>query len=250
MQWRLISDRNPDARIDPQDRGLHYGDGLFETLLQRNGQLLYWDAHYQRLSRDAARLGIPCPPETWLREALLRGQASDGDRVLKLILTRGKATRATFWPEQPQPAIYLFHYPYAPKKQELAATFSKHPLSWNPVLAGIKHLNRLDYILAARELAGQTDFEQLLLTDGQGRVIETLVHNLFWVRDGQVHTPDLSRCGVNGVMRKAVIKRLERDGKAVRIGDCSRDDLLTADELFVCNSVQGIRALTRIGELE
>ena len=76
------------------------------------------------------------------------------------------------------------------------------------------------------------------------------MHNLFWVRDGQVHTPDLSRCGVNGVMRKAVIKRLERDGKAVRIGDCSRDDLLTADELFVCNSVQGIRALTRIGELE
>ena len=248
MRWNCITDRDPHPCADPRDRGLHYGDGLFETLLMSDGVLLYGSAHFQRLIRDAARLGIPCPDESWLREALEPYREKGRKRILKLILTRGIADRGAAWPSDPQPSIYISEHPYNPNKQAVSAVFSKYSLPENPALAGIKHLNRLDYVLASRELSELEDTEQLILCAADGRVIETLVHNLFLVRDGEIRTPALDRCGVNGVMRGEVIKRLEQAGKAVRIDDCSRTDLLNADECFVCNSVQGIRALTRIGD--
>ncbi len=246
MHWHLITDRDPGGCADLGDRGLHYGDGLFETMLQSGQHILYWNGHYRRLSRDAARLGIACPPKGVLLDALQPSLDEGGQRIIKLILTRGSDGRGPYWPQRQTACIYLLHSEYIPDKQEVTAGFSKHSLPENPPLAGIKHLNRLDYILASRELAGREDCDQLILLDRAGRVIETLVHNLFLVRDGRVSTPSLQRCGVAGVMREQVIKSLERMGKAVRIDDCSRNDLLTADELFVCNSVQGIRALTRI----
>ncbi len=250
MHYRLITDRDPAACAELQDRGLHYGDGLFETLLLKDHRILYLDEHLSRLQTDSARLGIPCPPLKDLARVLESYRLEERDLVLKLILTRGASERGGRWPEAPEPIVYMMNYPYRPNKQPLAADFSNHSLPENQILSGIKHLNRLDYILASRHLAGQDAFEQLILCDARGRVIETLVHNLFFVRNGRVHTPDLSRCGVNGVMRRQVIKRLEQSGKAVKIGDCSRDDLLGADEAFVCNSVQGIRPLTRIGGQE
>ncbi len=248
MRFRLITDLEREACADLQDRALHYGDGLFETLLIKNKRPLYWDGHYRRLAQDAARLGIPCPDESELLDAIAPYRDLGKPLVLKLILSRGAGARGGRWIDDPEPILHLLHYDYSPSKQPLAVTFSTHSLPENPPLAGIKHLNRLDYILASRYLAGQDEFEQLLLCDRQGRVIETLVHNLFLVRNGEVRTPALVRCGVNGVMREQVIKTLEQIGKAVRIDDCSRDDLLAADEAFVCNSVQGIRALTRLDD--
>lgn len=250
MQWQLITDLDADACADPRDRGLHYGDGLFETLLIRDRRLFYWAGHFRRLQQGAERLGIPCPAESELLEAIDAYRQPGEDCILKLILTRGVAERGAVWPRNPLPTVLLSGHRYTPMNRPLRAVFAKHALPQNPALAGIKHLNRLDHVLASRELPRHPDVDQLILCDAAGRVIETLIHNLFLVRDGEIRTPALHRCGVEGVMRREIMKKLEQAGKAVRIDDCSRDDLLDADECFVCNSVQGIRALERIENRE
>ena len=131
-------------------------------------------------------------------------------------------------------------------KQIVKAYFSEITLPKNPNLAGLKHLNRLDYVLATQALNQHQDYDEALLLDSDGHVIEAIVHNLFFVLDDAICTPDLSRSGVDGVMRQMILKSLIESGKNVKIGDFSRQDILSASECLLCNSVQGVRALIQL----
>jgi 4-amino-4-deoxychorismate lyase len=246
MHFKLITDIG-QASVDLQERGLHYGDGLFETLLLKDGGIRWWDRHYQRLNSGAERLKIPCPTEKWLHQALEPYFDANIDTVLKIILTRGIGGRGLQMPERLEPTVLLLHYPYKPlQDRSLKVVVSDITLASDPQLAGIKHLNRLPYVLATESLSHRPGYAEAVLLDGRGHVIESIVHNLFFITDGCVHTPDLSLSGVAGIMRDVILETLNQMDISVKISHFSREDLINAEEVFLCNSVQGIRPVIGI----
>ncbi|TDY02897.1 aminodeoxychorismate lyase [Thiohalophilus thiocyanatoxydans] len=226
------------------DRACQYGDGLFETLAVRNGKVEFLDAHLQRLADGAQRLGIPMPdPALWrtdIREIVSGRQQA----VLKLILTRGSGGRGYLAPADPVVSrIVMLHpwpaHPVEYVEQGVRLRFCSIRLAEQPQLAGIKHLNRLEQILARREWDAETIQEGVML-DTQDRLIEGTMSNLFWLKGDTLHTPDLSACGVQGIMRQQIIDLAPTLGLSVAIGHYPRQALDEADGLFLTNSVIGL----------
>jgi 4-amino-4-deoxychorismate lyase len=232
------------TRIEVGDRGFQYGDGLFETIAVSQGKAEFLHDHLRRLAEGARQLQIPCPPETqWQTDikTLLEGQ----DRaVLKLMLTRGQGGRGYVWPDSPEVTrVVMLHawpdYPTQNAEQGVRATFCRTTLAPQPLLAGFKHLNRLEQVLARNEWQ-QGEYDEGLMRDQQGQVISGTMSNLFLVKDDQLHTPDLSACGVNGIMRQMVIMLAKQHHIPVSIGEYYRADVEAADGVFLTNSLIGI----------
>lgn len=249
------------SRVDGQDsetvalsdRGLQYGDGLFETILVRGGRPLLMEAHEQRLLRSAGILGIP------LQVAALRQRVRDFLRaapwspdvdngILKVLVTRGSGGRGYRPPADPAPRLILQWHALPPgirrqREEGMAIRLCRHPVSINPVLAGLKHLNRLDQVLASRELT--PPFEEGIMCDPDGRIVEGTRSNLFLVRDGVLQTPSLKRCGVSGIMKCEVVRQAELSGIPVQEVEVEPDDLAQAREVFITNSIIGIVPVIR-----
>ncbi len=232
--------------IDVQDRGLHYGDGLFETFAVINGEPAMWDGHMQRLQLGCRRLNFPAIDLALLRsEALsLSGDVTQG--VLKIIITRGSGGRGYRAPSplsvQVTRILSLYpwpDYPIAFWSEGVAVRVCATRLGWNPALAGIKHLNRLEQVLARSEWDDVNVPEGLML-DIQGNVIEGTMTNLFVVRNGQLLTPDVSQGGVAGVMRSWILAYARTAGIPSAIAALALEEVISADEIFLCNSVIGL----------
>ncbi|WP_263262878.1 aminodeoxychorismate lyase [Pseudomonas sp. RIT-PI-S] len=234
------------------NRGLAYGDGLFETIRVRGARLSLLERHLARLALGCQRLGLP------LDEPLLRGELQAyadalGDGVIKLIVTRGDSPRGyAVDPTAPARRIMLGSpLPDYPAQRQ-ADGISLYPcqvrLAEQPLLAGLKHLNRLEQVLARAEWQG-TEYAEGLMRDLSGRVIEGVFSNLFLVCDDQLYTPDLSRCGVAGTLRAELLARAAAKGQPVRVEDVDLSRLAGASEAFMCNSVYGIWPVRRCGEL-
>lgn len=237
-----------DAAISPLDRGFAYGDGVFETCRYSQGVIPLWNYHRERLLLSAERLKIPLD-EYLLNEYLNSMLAYLGDEkvaraVVKITLTRGVGGRGYRLPDQVTPTycVGIFscdHLQTMQYREGVAVRTCDLRLSQAPALAGMKHLNRLEHILARAEW--QEEYAEGLLLDVQGRVIEATVSNLFAVKNNQLFTPDLSSTGVAGIMRKTIIDKLApTSGLACHIVDMDLDFLHAADEIFLCNSVYGI----------
>ena len=233
-----------NERIDtlsPQDRGLAYGDGLFETLLAVDGQLPWWPAHWRRLAQGAQRLAIDLPDEDTIHRAAV-SLAEAQPVVLKIILTRGESGRGYLPCAGPATCIVSAH----PKPPTLPQPLSLHWCNiWasdQPALAGIKHLNRLENVLARREcdLAGHPEG---LMCDREGRVICATSANVFVHADGIWQTPDVSSCGIAGITRGWIIAH----AGDVRVGTVTRCMVENADAVFLCNAVRGIMPVAGIG---
>ena len=227
------------------DRGLHYGDGLFETLAVKSGRVRLLPRHLHRLSDGAARLAIPLPDLSSLDAALQDAGRALGEGVLKLIVTRGSGGRGYAPPENAEPMLILLRYPQTLPTQDdakngIVLRLCTQRLARQPVLAGMKHLNRLEYVLARAEWRDSYIAEGLLL-DTQGELIEAVSSNVFIVKGGRVVTPCLDQCGVAGVMRAEVLVCAGRLGLETEEGRLSLDDVLAADEVFLTNSLHGIR---------
>lgn len=226
-----------------QSRGLAYGDGLFETIAVKAGKPSLLDYHLDRLASGCRRLAIAADFPL-IRDETCRYAALLGDGVLKLILTRGDSQRGYAAAADAMPRRILQGNPapaYPAENAELGVSlFPCHTrLAEQPLLAGLKHLNRLEQVLARAEWQG-AEYAEGLMLDMSGRVIEGVYSNLFLVRGGGLLTADLSRCGVAGVMRAALLDAAAREGIAVEVRDLSLDELQQADELFLCNSVYGV----------
>ena len=234
--------------IAVDDRGLAYGDGLFETIRVHRQQLLFGDAHLARLARGAAILGIPCELDSirlWLDTALA-SEPSDG--VLKLVLTRGSGGRGYRPADTPQPRCVISRHPLPALPQQLleqggGGFVCRQRLAHQPSLAGIKHLNRLEQVLASREFADHHAVFEGLMADHGDCLVEGTRSNVFVSLDGRWLTPELSRCGILGVMRAYL---LERFAGRLQVADIPLKDLSRADEVFVANSVFGVVPLTRL----
>ena len=236
-------DGRPAAMLPVTDRGLAYGDGLFETIAVRGGRPSLMAGHLARLALGCGRLAIDV--DLALVEDEIRRYASQlGDGVAKLILTRGDSQRGYAPVAGAAPRRILQGGPlpsYPVQHAELGVQLfpCQTRLGEQPLLAGLKHLNRLEQVLARAEWQGGEHAEGLM-RDGQGRVVEGVYSNLFLVRDGVLLTADLSRCGVAGVMRAALLQQAQAMAIPVQVRDLAFDELEQADEVFVCNSVYGV----------
>ena len=235
-----------------KDRGLAYGDGLFETLAVKAGQPLLLDLHKQRLAQGCSRLAIVADNTVIRSEVLAYAQAM-GEGVLKLIVTRGDSLRGYSASPEALPRRILqasppAAYPEANALEGIQLFDCATRLAEQPLLAGLKHLNRLEQVLARAEWQDPA-YAEGLMRDTSGRVIEGVFSNLFLVRDGSLYTADLQRCGVAGVMRAALLVEAERQGIARHVTDISFEQLRQADELFLCNSVYGIWPVRAFAEL-
>ncbi|WP_260960857.1 aminodeoxychorismate lyase [Pseudomonas citri] len=236
-------DGRPADVLSLKDRGLAYGDGLFETIAVRKGIPVLLERHLQRLELGCQRLVLKLD-RTELSAELEAYARRLGDGVLKLIVTRGDSLRGyAADPSAPVRRILQGNppaaYPDAHAEQGIRLFPCTTRLSEQPLLAGLKHLNRLEQVLARAEWRDGDHAEGLML-DISGRVIEGVFSNLFLVRDGVLFTAELSRCGVAGVMRAELLFQAESHGIATQITDISLEQLHQADEVFVCNSVYGV----------
>lgn len=236
--------------IDCADRGLQYGDGLFETIRVIEGRPVFFDRHYQRLQQGCQRLLLPCPDFALLQAEALSLTSAKASGVLKIILTRGRGGRGYRLPEVVDPtrilALYPFpEYPPAFQQQGVNVRFCQTRLGLNPTLAGIKHLNRLEQVLARAEWQEATIQEGLML-DMNGHVIEGTMSNLFYVKDQTLVTAPVTHSGVAGIMRGRVLGWVARQGMAVAERNFFPEELLAADEVFLTNAIIGIWPVCQI----
>lgn len=235
--------------ISIRDRGLLYGDGVFRTLRALHGKAQHWPLHYQKLQHDCTALGIACPDIALLSAELDRLLTQYRDGVVKLIVTRGQAThrqgaRGYAPPAQATPThlwdiLPLPDYPADRDTLGIKARMCQLFLSQQPRLAGIKHLNRLENVLAAAESSDRGVAEGLLM-DAEGNVIEGIRSNLFLISRGTLITPDLSRCGVAGVQRDRVMAWATQHNVPLQVRNVTLDEVMNADEVFVVNSIIGM----------
>lgn len=226
------------------DRGLTYGDGVFRTLLVRAGHPLCWTRHYDKLYADCAALDIVCPPETILAAEMAHLIEESPDCVLKIIVTRGESQRGYAIPEHLEPTRILMaspfpQYPANYLTDGIRLHLCSTRLGMQPLSAGIKHLNRLENVLARREWNNLEIAEGLML-DMDGNVIEGTMSNLFLLKGKTLHTPDLGRCGVAGVQRQRIMDLAGRVGMTVRVENLPLSRIYDADEVVLCNSVFGV----------
>jgi len=234
----------PSDVISAEDRGLSYGDGVFRTLRVHQGRPLSWQHHYLKLRHDCDAIGISCPSAELLLNELLVLSATQQDGIAKIIITRGAGPRGYAPPPANKATRVLSLNPAPTYDHEFfSAGITLHvcrlKLGHQPLLAGIKHLNRLENVIAASECQA-IGAQEGVLEDEDGLVISGTRSNLFVLRDGTLYTPDLSRCGVAGVQRDRVLSWAKMHGVVCEITQIRMDELLTADELFLVNSAFGL----------
>lgn len=240
----MLIDGLPASAIPADDRGFAYGDGVFRTLAMYNGRAQWWPQHYAKLVADCDALRITPPVESVLCQDLRSIALQLPDCALRISVTRGSGGRGYAVPEKAQSrrivsANPLPEYPAHWPEQGIHARICTLRLATQPRLAGIKHLNRLENVLARAEWSDPAIAEGLLL-DESGNVIEGTRCNVFIVEDGALVTPDLSRCGVAGVTRDLVMIGANRHGLRCRIAPISRGRLEAASEVLLVNSLIGV----------
>ena len=246
----MLINGQPATTVTATDRGLAYGDGVFRTLCTDDaGAPVWWDDQYAKLAADCAALGLECPRADTLRAEV--GRVADrGAHVIKIIITRGPAVRGYAVAEDGTPTRIVLATARPPDAEtgalrDVAARWCTLRLGHQPRLAGVKHLNRLENVLARAEWQDPAIAEGLLC-DTDGVVVCGVSSNLFWMADGALCTPDLAACGVAGVARSRILRAAAAKGIAARIGRWRPDVILAADELMICNSVMGVRRVARL----
>ncbi len=246
---RVLVNGAEAAHVSALDRGLHYGDGLFETLGCIAGRPRFLALHLKRLAAGCARLQL-APPHLPTIAGELEALAAPCDRaILKLILTRGAARArgyALSGGEQPTRITLRYPWPVPPEEQGgVRVRIAELTLGENPATAGIKHLNRLEQVLARAEWSDPAIAEALLFSRG-GALVSGTMSNVFLVREGTLCTPRLELCGVAGVMRQVVLEAAAECAIRTEERLLTGADLAAAEEIFLTNALSGIRP---VGEL-
>ena len=249
MTTRIFIGTTSVDAVPADDRGLGYGDGLFETMRVHRGAVPWWEAHWTRLALGARRLRMHLPDRGLVEAQATELFADDGDGVLKLIVTRGSGGRGYAPPVDATPTWVLSRHPLPPPPRMggLVLRWCDTRLALQPALAGLKHCNRLEQVLARGEwndpAALHRDADEGLLRSTDGDAVGATAANLFVLRGGQWFTPAIDRCGVSGVCREWIARKT--DVVQTRL---SVTDVETADALALSNAVRGILGVARLGD--
>lgn len=235
--------------IGVADRGLSYGDGIFETILLVDGKLHFLQAHFQRMKHGCDVLDIRLPEEKWWLNEITQLTGQQKNAVIKLIVTRGEGGRGylTSPDQQPTCIISLYALPadLDRKHEGITCGIAQHPLVINPTLAGVKHLNRLDQVIARNEWKNK-EIDEVLMCDLEGNLVEGSSSNLFLVKNKTLITSPTKRCAVAGVVRQAVIEWAKKHSINTSRETVSASDLQNIEEVFVCNSIWGVVPVLRL----
>jgi len=249
---KILINGNEETCVDVLDRGFQYGDGVFETIVYKKGKLQLWDEHMQRMQQSAQQLSLEVLDESiWLNDIEKLNIASDA--VIKLTLTRGESARGYAFQENaiPTRVCAAFSMPELnmDNTQGITARMCETAASMNSSLAGIKHLNRLENVLARNEWSDTAIAEGFML-DLNNHVIEGTMSNVFCLLDDELYTPSLECSGVNGVIRQHVIKLAGNHNIPVNVIDISKQNFLQMDSIFITNSVIGLWPVKKIIDLD
>lgn len=231
--------------IEIMDRGFQYGDGLFETIEVRQNVPIFLERHLQRLNTDSQRLYLPKLDLNLIRSEVKQLCQNAGNAVLKIMVTRGVGGRGYRQPEIIYPTRILSLHPFPEYPQSfytdgIVARICNTKLGLNSTLAGIKHLNRLEQILARAEW-NDSEIHEGIMLDFNNCVIEGTMTNLFYSKNGKIFTSSLNLCGIAGILRSWILEQMN-----VIEHNFYTDNLQQADEIFVCNSVMGICGVRQI----
>ncbi|MBM5572060.1 MULTISPECIES: aminodeoxychorismate lyase [Deefgea] len=221
------------------DRAIQFGDGVFRTMKVTAGQIEFWSQHYGKLASDCARLGMTAPSEATLLADI--AQLQPIDHSIKIIVTRGESVRGYVTPGDIQPnrivqKAALPVYPATIYTEGAVLRICKTRASWQPALAGVKHLNRLENVLARREWTDPNIFDGLML-DRDGYVVEGVMSNVFALIDGVWCTPTLNDAGVAGVYRDMLLLLNGFSDICTKEAKLTLAELYSASAIFVCNSL-------------
>lgn len=225
------------------DRALLYGDAVFTTIAVRDGQVLFPERHIQRLSADSSALGFENVSVERIKNTILSASKDIDSGILRVAVSRSSGTRG-YLCQQPEPVYWATTDAWPAHidhhcQQGIRLTVCEQRLSRNKSLAGIKHCNKLEQVLARNEW--QTDtYQEGIMLDTRDKVIEGTMSNLFMVKDGQLFTPDLEFSGVNGIIRTLIIEMSRDLGIPLTVCTMDLTTLKSADAIFVTNSVIGI----------
>ena len=246
MSGMLINGRRADT-ISATDRGLQYGDGLFETISCVQGRPRWLTLHFERLHRGLERLRLPFDDFEPLRREITALSGSQKRCLVKVMITRGAATRRGYAPvgdEEPTRIVSCHDWPASPDPGAgFRLGLSAVPLGLNPMLAGLKHLNRLEQVMAQQHLAG-SGLNEVLMKAATGELISGSMSNVFIVNPPELITPALDGCGVEGVMRRLVLEHAAACGLTARVRRVAPDELRSAREIFVTNVRLGAQAVS------
>lgn len=253
--WSMWDDAGTSCWLDGKPsfsslnwhRGLHYGDGVFRTMLKINDAIVDVNCQLVKLEEDCDALGIQFD-RARVERCLFQAAAGVQAAVLKLVIARAPGGRGyqSFETDSEILALRtrLPDYPASLWSRGVVASFSQVRLAGQPALAGVKHLNRLEQVLASR--SWPTGIQERILCDMEDRPISGTRTNLFWTLGNRLITPSLSMCGVAGVMRKKLLALAEEAGIEAVIGDQSLSTLMAADEVLLCNSLIGIWPIRKL----
>jgi 4-amino-4-deoxychorismate lyase len=236
--------------ITVNDRGFQYGDGLFETIEVKDGQPIFFEQHLQRLSVGCSKLKIPNLNTKQIIDECYFVCEHSKQAVLKIIISRGSGGRGYPQPKVIQPTrVISLHpfpeYPHSYSDQGINARFCETQLGLNPALAGVKHLNRLEQVMARAEWDDPT-IQEGIMSDINNHVIEGTMTNLFYAIDTVIYTSSLQLAGVSGVIRNIIKNLIYEHGLTLIEHNYCKETLLAADEAFVCNSIIGLWPVKRI----
>jgi len=236
----------PATSVSALDRGLQFGEGVFETIACLGGQPRFLPLHLERLEFGCERLGIPAPNLDEIQAEVL-GLVCDGERaIVKVMVTGGEAVARGYARSGNETATRItIRYPWPHEDPAqlhdgvMARTLSMR-LGENPRLAGLKHCNRLEQILARAELAADAQLAEGILFSSSGNLVCGTMSNVFLVRESCLLTPRIDQCGVAGVMRRVVLREARQVGIPARECELRAENLQAADEIFLTNARIGI----------
>lgn len=235
--------------IDITDRGLQFGDGVFETLRVHKAKPIWWQQHMDRLLDGCRRLQFSNLPDIQtLRQEVDKLLSDNPSGTLKIIITRGNSMSGYAAPTDIMPnrvLIMTSGFRHQTKSEQgIMLGICKQRITGSHQLSGIKHLNRLEQVLARMECQAE-GWDEGLMLDSDDRVIEGSMSNLFICQQGRLLTPLLEQMGIKGICRGRIILLAERNGINVEQCELGLQDMKNSDEMFVCNSLIGIWPVTR-----
>jgi 4-amino-4-deoxychorismate lyase len=239
------------GEVSALERGLHFGEGLFETIACEGARPRFLDLHLRRLAAGCARLGLEAPEAATLRAEVQQLAAPCERAIIKVLLTRGPAAaRGYALTGFEKPTRISLRYPWPPEDPGLARAgvrvrIAALRLGENPALAGLKHCNRLEQVLARREWT-DTAITEALMFSSSGALVSGTMSNVFMVRDGKLYTPRVDRCGVAGIMRQVVLAAAADAGIAAEERVLDSQELASAQEVFLTNALIGIRPVREL----
>ncbi|QPK02194.1 aminodeoxychorismate lyase [Enterobacter mori] len=239
--------------LPASDRATQFGDGCFTTARILDGDVCLLDAHIRRLQNACETLLIPFTQWDTLRHEMCQLASGKSSGVLKVIISRGSGGRGYSGARCEHPtrilsvSAYPAHYERW-RKEGVTLTLSPVRLGRNPMLAGIKHLNRLEQVLIRTHLE-QTDADEALVLDSEGFITECCAANLLWRQGRDVFTPSLEQAGVNGIMRQFCLQHLAHSGFRVVEVSAREEALQKADEMIICNALMPVVPVRAYGQL-